>query len=99
MRKTLSHRFKIGTRDAAGRYLAATVTLDSGEDVNIVTIYFPCYTSTISYSNDLSECLSFLETTLGNGLPSVILGDTNLSCDFNNEGFKHCYDVLSRYNR
>ena len=97
VRKTLSHRFKIGAKGATGRCLAGTLTLDSGKDVNIVTVYFPCYNDSISYSNELSECLSFLEDTLSNGLPSVILGDTNFLCDVNNEGFKHCYNVLSRY--
>ena len=97
MRKTLSHRFKIGAKGATGRCLAGTLTLDSGKDVNIVTVYFPCYNDSISYSNELSECLSFLEDTLSTGLPSVILGDTNFPCDVNNEGFKHCYNVLSRY--
>ena len=50
------------------------------------------------YSTELYECLSFLEDVLNNGLPSVILGDMNFACDVNNEGFKQCYSILSRYN-
>ena len=38
--------------------------------------------------NDLSECLSFDEDILSNGLLSVKLGDMNFSCDFNSQGFK-----------
>ena len=98
VRKTLSHKFKICTKAVSGRCLSATISLDSGEDVNIVTVYFPCYTYNASYSTELYECLSFLEDVLNNGLPSVILGDMNFACDVNNEGFKQCYSILSRYN-
>ena len=34
---------------------------------------------------------------LDNGLPSVVMGDMNFSCNVDNEGYKQCY-VLSRYN-
>jgi len=37
------------------------------------------YIHIIGYSNELSECLSFIEEVLDNGLPSVVMGDMNFS--------------------
>ena len=73
------------------------MSLDTGLDVNIVTVYFPCYRSSFSYSNDLAKCLSYLEDVMSNGKPSVIIGDMNFPCDFNNEGFSQCHNVMSCY--
>ena len=42
--------------------------------------------------------LSCIEEVLDNGLPSVVMGDMNFSCNVDNEGYKQCYNVLSRYN-
>ena len=39
VRKALSHKFKICTKAVSGRCLSATISLDSGEDVNINRIY------------------------------------------------------------
>ena len=53
----------------------------------------------MSYSTELSACLSFVEEVLDEGLPSVILGDMNFPCDISNEGYKQCdNNVLARYN-
>ena len=72
--------------------------MDSGTEVNLTNVYFPCYNSSIAYSNELSECLSFIEQILDNGVPSVVMGDMNFACNVDNEGYKQCYNVLSRYN-
>jgi len=45
----------------------------------------------------LAECLSYLEDVLSNGKPSVIIGDMNFPCAFNNEGFSQCHNVMSCY--
>lgn len=97
VRKSLYDRCKVGARAVSGRCLSIKVTLelDPGVDVNRVDVHFPCFSSSTDYSNELSECLSFLEDVLSTGLPSVIVGDMNFSCDVNNEGFKQCNDVLS----
>ena len=68
--------------------------LDSGESVNIVTVYFPCYSYNVSYSAELSDCLSFIEEVLDEVLPSVVLGDMNFPRDPNNGGYKQCCDVF-----
>jgi len=62
------------------------MSLDTGLDVNIATVYFPCYRSSFSYSNDVAECLSYLDNALSNGKPLVRIGDINFPCTFNNEG-------------
>jgi len=97
IRKSFFSRYKIGNKTAIGKCLSIILSLDTGLDVNIVTVYFPCYRSSFSYSNDLAECLSYLEDVLSNGKPSVIIGDMNFPCDFNNEGFSQCHNVLSCY--
>jgi len=61
IRKSLFSRCKVGNKTASGRCLSIIMSLDTGLDVNIFTVYFPCYRSSFSYSNDLSECLSYLE--------------------------------------
>jgi len=97
-RKTISSSVIIGTTATSGRCLSLALSLDCSMVVNIATVYFPCYSTSISYSIDLSECLSFLEEMLDDGLPAVILGDMNFSCDLSNDGYRQCYSALSRYN-
>jgi len=65
-RKTISNKVKICAKAASGRCLCITVSLDSGTEVNLTNVYFPCYSSSIGYSNELSECLSFIEEVLDN---------------------------------
>jgi len=73
-RKPISSNVTIGTRATSGRCLSLALSLDCSMVVNIATVYFPCYSTSISYSIDLSECLSFLEEMFDDGLPAVILG-------------------------
>ena len=96
-RKSLSSRINIGAKAESGRGLALTIDLDSGEKIDVITVYFPCYSSSISYGADIADCLSFVEDVLGNGRPAILLGDMNFECDVNNEGYRQCNTVLSEY--
>jgi len=49
--------------------------------------YFPCYSHSVDYRNELSDCLSLLEDVMSNGRPTVIIGDMNFPCDWDNKGF------------
>ena len=62
--KTLSHRFSIGRSVSSGRCLSLTMTLDSGQLVDIATVYFPCYSSNAAYSAELNECFEFYRECL-----------------------------------
>ena len=95
--KTLSHRFSIGRRASSGRCLSLTMTLDSGQLVDIVTVYFPCFSSTAEYSAELNECLSFIEDVCTDGHDVILLGDMNFECSLSNAGFRQCESVLSVY--
>lgn len=79
-RKTFSHRFSIGRRASSGRCLSLTMTLDSGQLVDIVTVYFPCFSSSVEYSAELNECLSFIEDVCTDGHDVILLGDMNFEC-------------------
>jgi len=45
--------------------------------INIMTVYFPCYSSSVKYSTNLSDCLSYIKDVVSKGLPTVVLGDMN----------------------
>ena len=77
--------------------MSLVLELDSGEKINMIAVYFPCFSSSITYSANLAECLSFIEDVLADGQQAIILGDMNFQCDINNEGYKQCYNVLSDY--
>lgn len=96
-RKTLSNRINVGAKAESGRCLSIALELDSREKIDMITVYFPCYSTSISYSADLAECLSFIEDVLVNGRPAVILGDMNFQCDVDNQGYMQCNSVLSDY--
>ena len=96
-RKTVSHRFRIGCRASSGRCLSLTMTLDSGQLVDIVTVYFPCFSSSAEYSAELNECLSFIENVCTDGHDVILLGDMNFECSLSNAGFRQCESVLSIY--
>ena len=44
---------------------------------NIVNVYFPCYTSTVEYTSQLADSLSFVEDVLSLGFDTILLGDMN----------------------
>jgi len=96
-RKTFSHRFRIGRRASSGRCLSLTLTLDSGHIIDIVTVYFPCFSSNAEYLNELADCLSFVEDICADGHDVIILGDMNFECSLSNAGFRQCESVLSPY--
>jgi len=96
--KSLCHTVIIGAVAESGRCLSVEIELDSREKINVITVYFPCYNSSVQYSVDLAECLAYIEDVVSNGLSSVLLGDLNFPCDGQNEGYRQCYSVLSRYN-
>jgi len=84
----------IGRRASSGRCLSLTMTLDSGQLVDIVTVYFPCFSSSVEYSAELNECLSFIEDVCTNGHNVILLGDMNFECILSNAGFRQCENVL-----
>jgi len=86
-RKTLSHRFSVGRRASSGRCLSLRMTLDSGQLVDIVTVYFPCFSSSPEYSAELNECLSLIEDVCSDGNDVILLGDMNFECSLSNAGF------------
>jgi len=94
-RKTFSHRFRIGRRASSGRCLSLTLTLDSGHIIDIVTVYFPCFSSNAEYLNELADCLSFVEDICADGHDVIILGDMNFECSLSNAGFRQCESVVS----
>jgi len=71
------------------------MTLDSGQLVDIVTVYFPCFSSSAEYSAELNECLSFIEDVCTDGHDVILLGDMNFECSLSNAGFRQCESVLS----
>jgi len=73
------------------------MTLDSGQLVDIVTVYFPCFSSSAEYSAELNECLSFIEDVCTDGHDVILLGDMNFECSLSNAGFRQCESVLSVY--
>ena len=96
-RKTFSHRFCIGRKDRSGRCMSLKMTLDSGHIINIVTVYFPCFSSSAEYSAELTECLSFVEDICNDGHDVIVLGDMNFECRLSNAGFRLCESMLSTY--
>ena len=60
-------------------------------------MYFSCYSSSITYSVELADCLSFIENVLANSRPAVILGDMNFKCDVSNDGYRQLADMLLGY--
>ena len=71
--------------------------LDSGQIVDIVTVYLPCFSSSTEYFAELTECLSFIEDIYADGHDVILLGDMNFECNLSNAGFRQCESVLSVY--
>ena len=93
-----SAKIKLGYKARSGRILSISLDLDSGKSINIVTVYFPCFSSGYEYRNELSECLSDIEEILTDSRQVIIAGDTNFECDVHNDGYRQFSGLLSSYN-
>ena len=97
-RKSCSDKIGIGAKAPSGRILSISLSLDSTEVINIVTVYLPVFSSNSNYALELAECVGFIENIINDGRSVVILGDMNFQCDDSNDGFKSFSSTLSEYN-
>jgi len=88
------NRIRIGYKARSGRALSISLELDSGNSISIASVYFPCFSTSSEYKNELSECLSDIEEILMNSCNVIVAGDTNFACDSNNEGYKQLSRLL-----
>jgi len=64
----------------------------------MIIVYFPCYSNTSEYWNDLGFCMGFIESILSSYTDEVIiLGDFNFPCTLSNAAFVRCMDTLKEY--
>jgi len=68
----LCSRINIGAKAVSGRCVSIELELDSCVKISLIIFYFPCYSSSVTYSVDTAECMSFIEEVIGNGQPAVI---------------------------
>jgi len=47
--------------------LSLSLNLDYGKVIDIISVYFPCFSNSIEYTIQLDECLSFIEDVLVKG--------------------------------
>ena len=91
------NRIRIGYKARSGRVLSISVELDSDNSISIASVYFPCFSTSSEYKNELSECLSDIEEILVNSCNVIVAGDTNFACDSNNEGYRQLSRLLASY--
>ena len=97
-RKELSSRVKILKADIAGRCLALRLNISSIKSLVMIVVYFPCYSNTNEYWNDLGFCLGFIVSILSSNTDEVIIfGDFNFPCMLSNAAFVRCMDTLKEY--
>ena len=65
--------------------------------IDIMFVYFPCFSNSVEYTTQLDDCISFIEDDLVNGHDVLMFGDVNFECQLNNAGYKQCTSVLSSY--
>ena len=56
--------------------------------IDIMFVYFPCFSNSVEYTTQLDDCMSFIEDDLVNGHDVLMLGDVNFECKLNNAGYK-----------
>ena len=64
--------------------------------IDIISVYFPCFSNSAEYTTQLDDCLNFVEDVMVKGR-DVMLGDVNFECQLNNAAYKQCTSVLSSY--
>jgi len=97
-RKIHSHRVQVQAKAQSGRCLSISVKYGNDSTLCITNVYLPCCNSSVNYSCELAECLSFIEEVVASGQDTVLLGDMNFVCDMNNVGYRECFNLLSQYN-
>jgi len=92
-RKSISNNVQITSRADSGRSLCISLECPNHHIINVVNVYFPCYTSSVEYTSQLADSLSFIEDVLSLGFDTIILGDMNLSVEpviLATENAMHC---------
>lgn len=93
-RKCLANHISIIGNDKDCRCLAVSWNTGNNNAVKIISVYFPCFDSSVKYSVDLGYCLGFLEDNINNGDDVIVLGDFNFECDQFNSGYLQCTNVF-----
>ena len=96
-RKTFASRICMGHKTDSGRCLSLSLNLDCGKVIDIISVYFPCFSNSVEYTTQLDDCMSFIEDVLIKGRDVIVLGDVNFECQSNNAGYKQCASVLASY--
>jgi len=81
------------TQGSSDGRLCMSLKLNDGSKIKLITIYFPCTDTGTNYVNDLSSCLGFLESIMGEKL--LFLVYMSFTCDESHKGFKLCCDILN----
>jgi hypothetical protein len=63
--------------------------------IKLITVYFPCFESSIWYSNVLNGCVGFVDNAVYHG-DDIILGDLNFRFEEIHNGFKYCRNVFNQ---
>ena len=76
-RRSISDSVQIISKAVSGRSLCISLKFQNNQIINIVNVYFPCCTSTVEYTSQLADSLSFVEDVLSLGFDTILLGDMN----------------------
>jgi hypothetical protein len=96
-RKSISNFIRVVSSDPEGRSLCIELSANNGHVIRLITVYFPCFSPGIEYTNELGRCLGCIENNLSSGVDTIVLGDMNFTCSDNHIGFKQCCDVFNNF--
>src|ERR1044072_3129923 len=82
--------------DVDGRCIVIKLNLNNTVYI-IFNVYFPCYSDSSEYRDEISSLTGYIENILSNNSFEhvVILGDTNFDLNFNNAGFNIFNSLLN----